>query len=106
MKFELKIDIDELDYAQTIRALLPYIKKDDLPLPDMVRNAAETPGVLENFLKFIPKEKQDEMILKAFEKNKVRIIAKAHKMADKAGIDMKISDISLKEQTDDVVVIG
>lgn len=106
MKFELKIDIDELDYAQTIRALLPYIKKDDLPLPDMVRNAAETPGVLENFLKFIPKEKQDEMILKAFEKNKIRIIAKAHKMADKAGIDMKISDISLKEQTDDVVVIG
>lgn len=106
MKFELKIDIDELDYAQTIRALLPYIKKEDLPLPDMVRNAAETPGMLENFLKFIPKEKQDEMILKAFEKNKVRIIAKAHKMADKAGIDVKISDISLKEQTDDVVVIG
>lgn len=106
MKFELKIDIDEVDYAQTIRALLPYIKKEDLPLPDMVRNAAETPGVLENFLKFIPKEKQDEMILKAFEKNKVRIIAKAHKMADKAGIDVKISDISLKEQTDDVVVIG
>jgi len=106
MKFELKIDIDELDYAQTIRALLPYIKKEDLPLPDMVRNAAGTPGVLENFLKFIPKEKQDEMILKAFEKNKIRIIAKAHKMADKAGIDMKISDISLKEQTDDVVVIG
>mgnify|MGYP004659044275 FL=1 len=106
MKFELKIDIAELDYAQTIRALLPYIKKEDLPLPDMVRNAAETPGVLENFLKFIPKEKQDEMILKAFEKNKIRIIAKAHKMADKAGIDVKISDISLKEQTDDVVVIG
>lgn len=106
MKFELKIDIDELDYAQTIRALLPYIKKEDLPLPDMVRNAAETPGVLENFLKFIPKEKQDEMILKAFEKNKIRIIAKAHKMADKAGIDVKISDISLNEQTDDVVVIG
>ena len=106
MKFELKIDIDELDYAQTIRALLPYIKKEDLPLPDMVRNAAETSGVLENFLKFIPKEKQDEMILKAFEKNKIRIIAKAHKMADKAGIDVKISDISLKEQTDDVVVIG
>ena len=106
MKFELKIDIDELDYAQTIRALLTYIKKEDLPLPDMVRNAAETPGVLENFLKFIPKEKQDEMILKAFEKNKIRIIAKAHKMADKAGIDVKISDISLKEQTDDVVVIG
>lgn len=106
MKFELKIDIDELDYAQTIRALLPYIKKENLPLPDMVRNAAETPGVLENFLKFIPKEKQDEMILKAFEKNKVRIISKAHQMADKMGVDVKISDISLKEQTDDVVVIG
>lgn len=106
MKFELKIDIDELNYAQAIRALLPYIKKEDLPLPDMVKNAAEAPGVIENFLKFIPKEKQDEMILKVFEKNKVRIISKAHRMADSRGVELKISDISLKEQADDVVVIG
>ena len=106
MKLELKIDIDELNYAQAIRALLPYIKKEDLPIPDVVKNAAGTPGVLENFLKFIPKDKQDEMLLKAFEQNKVRIIAKAHKMADKADIDLVISDISLKEPTDDVVVIN
>ena len=106
MKFELKIDIDEVNYAQAIRALLPYLKKEDLPLPEMVRNAAETPGVIENFLKFVPKSKQDEIILKVFEKNKNRIIAKAHNMADKRGVDIKISDISLKEQTDDVIVIG
>lgn len=104
MKLELKIDIDELDYASAIRALLPYVKKEDLPIPSAVISAAEAPGVLENFLKFIPKSKQDELILKTFEKNKVRIIAKAHRMADKAGIDVKISDISLAEQTDDVIV--
>ena len=30
MKFELKIDIDELTYPQAIRALLPYITNEDL----------------------------------------------------------------------------
>ncbi|MDD6991141.1 MAG: hypothetical protein PUI48_04860 [Oscillospiraceae bacterium] len=106
MKLELKIDIDEINYAQAIRALLPYIKKEDLPIPDMVKNAAETPGVLENFLKFIPKSKQDEILLKVFEKNKVRIIAKAHRVAENRGVDVTISDITLTEQTDDVVVLG
>ena len=95
MKFRLTIDIDELNYAQAIRAI---------PLPEMVLSAAESPGVLENFLKFIPREKQDELILKTFDKNKVRIIAKAHRTAAKYGVDMKISDVSLEERTDDVIV--
>ncbi len=104
MKFRLTIDIDELNYAQAIRAILPFVKKEDIPLPEMVLSAAESPGVLENFLKFIPQEKQDELILKTFDKNKVRIIAKAHRTAAKYGVDMKISDVSLEERTDDVVV--
>ena len=52
MKLELKIDIDEINYAQLIRAIIPYIKREDIPLPEKVLSAAETPGVLENFLKF------------------------------------------------------
>lgn len=51
-----------------------------------------------------PREKQDELILKTFDKNKVRIIAKAHRTAAKYGVDMKISDVSLEERTDDVIV--
>lgn len=105
MRLELKIDIDEINYAQAVRALLPYVKKEDLPLPSVVLDAASAPGVLENFLKFIPEEKQDEFLLSTFEKNKVRIIARAHKLADKAGVDMKISDITLKEQEDAVAVL-
>ena len=101
MKFRLAIDIDELNYAQAIRAILPFVKKEDIPLPEMVLSAAESPGVLE---KFIPREKQDELILKTFDKNKVRIIAKAHRTAAKYGVDMKISDVSLEERTDDVIV--
>ena len=50
MKFRLTIDIDELNYAQAIRAILPFVKKEDIPLPEMVLSAAESPGVLENFL--------------------------------------------------------
>lgn len=105
MKFGLEIDIDEMNYAQLIRALLPFIKTEDIPLPRKVMEAAGTPGVLENFLKFIPKEKQDELVLKIFEKNKIRIIAKAHNLADKAGIDLSVSDIRLRERDDEVIIL-
>lgn len=105
MKLGLEIDIDEINYAQLIRALLPFIKKEDIPLPSKVLEAAETPGVLENFLKFIPKDKQDELVLKIFDKNKIRIIAKAHKLADKAGIELEVSDIRLHEREDEVIIL-
>lgn len=104
MKLRLTVDIDEINYAQLIRAILPYVKKEDIPLPEAVLNAAEAPGVLENFLRFIPKDEQDDLVLKLIEKNKVRMIARAHKLADKAGVDVTISDIELKERTDDVIV--
>ncbi|MCM1524097.1 MAG: hypothetical protein NC120_06525 [Ruminococcus sp.] len=104
MKLRLTVDIDEINYAQMIRAILPYVKKEDIPLPETVLNAAASPGVLENFLKFIPKDKQDELVLKLIEKNKVRMIARARKLADKAGVDAVISDISLRERRDEYVV--
>ncbi len=104
MKLRLTVDIDEINYAQLIRAILPYVKKEDIPLPSAVLSAAEAPGVLENFLKFIPKEKQDEMVLKLIEKNKVRMIARAHKAADKMGVEMTVSDLSLTEREDEFIV--
>ncbi len=104
MKLRLTVDIDEINYAQLIRAVLPYVKKEDIPLPSAVLNAAETPGVLENFLKFIPQDKQDELVLKLIEKNKVRMIARAHRLADKLGVDMTISDVSLTEREDEFIV--
>ncbi len=104
MKLRLTVDIDEINYAQMIRAILPYVKKEDIPLPEAVLSVAETPGVLENFLKFIPRDKQDELVLKIVEKNKIRMIARAHKLADKAGVDMQIYDISLLPREDDTVI--
>lgn len=106
MKLGLEIDIDEINYPQLIRALLPYINKSELPLPQAVISAAEAEGVLENFLRFVPKEKQDELVLKLFEKNKLNIIARCHKLADKAGIDLAVSDIRLSERCDDVEIIN
>lgn len=103
MKLRLTVDIDRLNYAQLIRAILPYVKKDDIPLPDMVLDAAQTPGVLENFLKFVPQDKQDEIVLKIVEKNKDRMIARGHKLCDKAGVDVTISDLTLKERKDSSV---
>ncbi len=103
MKLRLTVDIDDINYPQLIRALLPYVKKEDIPLPAAVVDAAAAPGVLENFLKFIPRDKQDELVLKLVEKNKDRIIARGHKLADKADIDVSIYDISLTAR-DDVTV--
>ena len=34
MKFRLTIDIDELNYAQAIRAILPFVKKEPARCPD------------------------------------------------------------------------
>ena len=104
MKLRLTVDIDEINYAQMIRAILPYVKKEDIPLPEKVIDAAASPGVLENFLKFIPKEKQDELVLKIIEKNKVRMRARAHKLTDKAGVYAVISYISLKEREEEYIV--
>lgn len=98
MKFRLTVDIDEINYAQVIRALLPYADKSDISLPTAVLNAAESPGVLENFLRFIPQEEQDKFVLSVFEKNKDRLISGAVKFADKNGVDIAISELSLKEK--------
>ena len=97
MKYTLEIDFDEFEYAEAIRALLPYAKKGDIPLPDMVLSAAGSPGVLENFLRFIPKEEQDKMFLSLIEKNKERLANAAKKLADKNGMELNITDIRLKQ---------
>ena len=60
MKMRMIIDIDDIDYPGLIRLLLPHVKKSDIPLPEKVIDAAATPGVLENFLKFIPRSTQDD----------------------------------------------
>lgn len=103
MKFRVTVDIDELNYAEVIRAVLPYVKKEDIPIPEMVLNAAEAPGVIENFLKVIPQKAQDELVLKLVEKNKQRFINKGQNIAAKMGMTVKISDLSLKENTDAAV---
>ena len=98
MKFSLEIDFDDVDYAQAIRALLPYIKKEDIPLPSAVLDAAEAPGVLENFLRFVPKSEQDRIFLGLIEKNETRMIERIEKLADKNGVDLNITKIKLSEQ--------
>ncbi|MGN0643189.1 MAG: hypothetical protein ACI4JJ_08575 [Huintestinicola sp.] len=107
MKMTLKIDIDEINYGELISALMPYVDLTALPLPDAVKQAAGQPyasSIINNFLKFVPKEKQDELVLKLFEKNRDNIIAAAHKLALKHDVQMEISDVSLSERPDGIVV--
>ncbi len=98
MKFRFTVDIDNVDYAQIIRAVLPYVNKADIPLPSAVLDAAEAPGVLENFLRFIPQEQQDKLVLSLFEKNSGKLTEAAVRFADKHGVDVSVSGLRLKEK--------
>lgn len=98
MKFRFTVDIDNVDYAQIIRAVLPYVNKADIPLPSAVLDAAEAPGVLENFLRFIPQEQQDKLVLSLFEKNSAKLTEAAVRFADKHGVDANISGLKLEEK--------
>lgn len=98
MKFRFTVDIDNVDYAQIIRAVLPYVNKADIPLPSAVLDAAEAPGVLENFLRFIPQEQQDKLVLSLFEKNSTKLTEAAVRFADKHGVDANISGLRLEEK--------
>ncbi len=98
MKFRFTVDIDNVDYAQIIRAVLPYVNKADIPLPSAVLDAAEAPGVLENFLRFIPQEQQDKLVLSLFEKNSAKLTEAAVRFADKHGVDANISGLRLEEK--------
>lgn len=98
MKFRFTVDIDNIDYAQIIRAVLPYVNKADIPLPSAVLDAAEAPGVLENFLRFIPQEQQDKLVLSLFEKNSAKLTDAAVRFADKHGVDANISGLRLEEK--------
>lgn len=98
MKFRFTVDIDNVDYAQIIRAVLPYVNKADIPLPSAVLDAAEAPGVLENFLRFIPQEQQDKFVLSLFEKNSGKLTEAAVRFADKHGVDANISGLKLEEK--------
>ena len=98
MKFRFTVDIDNVNYAQIIRAVLPYVNKADIPLPSAVLDAAEAPGVLENFLRFIPQEQQDKLVLSLFEKNSGKLSEAAVRFADKHGVDANISGLRLEEK--------
>lgn len=98
MRFRFTVDIDNVDYAQIIRAVLPYVNKADIPLPSAVLDAAEAPGVLENFLRFIPQEQQDKLVLSLFEKNSAKLTEAAVRFADKHGVDANISGLRLEEK--------
>lgn len=97
MKFRFTVDIDNVNYAQIIRAVLPYVNKADIPLPSAVLDAAEAPGVLENFLRFIPQEQQDKLVLSLFEKNSAKLTDAAVRFADKHGVDANILGLKLEE---------
>lgn len=100
---ELKIDISELDYADLLAAVLPYIDLKKAGLPTMLANAVSNPDAIRTVLGFIPKDKQEEILLSVFEKNEVRMIAGLHKLAEKHGVRGEICGLTLKKKGADIL---
>lgn len=98
MKMRLTIDMDNVNYASIIRMILPYVKKEDIPaILNPVINRANEPGVLEGFLKLIPKSVQDKLVLDIFKKNRHRILRKGRQALEKVGIEADVTNLSLNE---------
>ena len=96
MKLRLVIDIDNMDYAGLIRILVPHLKRTDLPLPEKVIDAAAKPGVIEGFLRLIPKKKQDQMVMGLVNKNRSRIIKRGETIAEGWGLKLSIGDLYIR----------
>ncbi|MBQ5330530.1 MAG: hypothetical protein J6F31_04685 [Oscillospiraceae bacterium] len=97
MKMRLTLDMDNISYASIIRMILPYIKKEDIPaiLLPVIDRAGE-PGVLENFLKLVPKKTQDDIVISIVNKNRSRIIRQGKGLMDRFGIDGELVDMKLQ----------
>ena len=100
---ELKIDISELDYADLLTAILPHIDLTRAGLPPMLANAVTKPETIRTVLGFIPKDKQEEILLSVFDKNEVRMIAALHRFAEKQGVHGEICGLSLKRKDSEII---
>ncbi len=99
---ELKIAIDEVDYANVLEKAMPEI------LPKLAKNKGEMvqkilqslngkPGELAiKALKYLPRSIQDEIAVNLLSNYKTKIIDALHKLAEEQNISITISDISVE----------
>lgn len=105
MKMRLSIDIEDISYAGLIALVSEYADWSSIPAPMGLMQSSLSSGTVSAMLELIPKDKQDELVMKIFSGNKDRIINMAERLADKKGLEMKISDISLTECMDEAVTL-
>lgn len=103
---EFKLTLDNVDYGELINYLMPHIKWEEMNVPAVLKQLAMSPGAagaIRNFLKIMPKDKQDELVIYLIEKNKDRIIAAIHRAAENRDVHVKVADFGVTNQPDVVV---
>ena len=102
---ELKIEINEMDYADLLIAIMPHIDLSKTGLPQKLAGAVTSPAAIRTVLSFMPKDKQDELMISIIEKNKNKLIASMHKFAVKNKVRCSIADLSITKTNPDAIVI-
>lgn len=103
---EFKLTLDEVDYSELINFIMPYVKWEEMNVPTVLKQLAMSPGAsaaISKFLKIMPKDKQDELVIYLIEKNKDRVIAAIHRAAENRNVHVKVADFSVTNQPDVVV---
>ena len=97
---EIKIKLDDLDYANIIKVAFPIIKKkaetETAMWATVVRHINEPDeATIEGLLKLIPAGAKDKLVETALEKYKEEIPAALTSLAESKGLKLNITDVEI-----------
>ncbi len=97
---EIKIKLDDLDYANIIKVAFPIIKKkaetETAMWATVVRHINEPDeATIEGLLKLIPASAKDKLVEMALEKYKDEIPAALTSLAESKGLKLNITDVEI-----------
>lgn len=91
---ELKVQLDEIDYSSIAEMALPIMKEKlkGSTVGSMIDNVPAS--ALNGFLKFIPQDKKDEIVIGIVNQYEDRIIRFLEKAAADKGVNVKVKGVS------------
>lgn len=99
---EIKIKIDNIDYADLAVALMPLIRGKLQEKPGAVAKILASlttlpEGLIRKTLGALPQENKDEMAAMLINENQEKLIAMIQDYAKENGVALKISDLHVEE---------
>lgn len=95
---EIKIQIDDIDYAALVDAALPLLKdklaKPGAAVPQLIGNILNLPsGMVKAVVNRLPEDKKNQLAAALINGNKEKIIATVEHTARDSGVRIRIQDL-------------